>query len=41
MALVEAQDCGTPVIAYGAGGALETVKDTRLARPSTATGIFY
>ena len=41
MALVEAQDFGTPVIAYGAGGALETVKDARLARPSIATGIFY
>ena len=24
---VEAQACGTPVIAYGRGGALETVKD--------------
>ena len=24
---VEAQACGTPVIAYGKGGALETVKD--------------
>lgn len=27
MAPVEAQACGTPVIAYGAGGALETVRD--------------
>jgi glycosyltransferase involved in cell wall biosynthesis len=25
--IVEAQACGTPVIAYGAGGALETVRD--------------
>jgi len=31
---VEAQACGTPVIAYGRGGALETVTDNR-------TGIFF
>ena len=31
---VEAQACGTPVIAYGKGGALETVKDGE-------TGIFF
>jgi glycosyltransferase involved in cell wall biosynthesis len=31
---VEAQACGTPVIAYGAGGALETVVDG-------ATGLFF
>jgi glycosyltransferase involved in cell wall biosynthesis len=31
---VEAQACGTPVIAYGKGGALETVVDNR-------TGIFF
>ena len=30
IALVEAQACGTPVIAYGKGGALETVKDIRV-----------
>jgi len=41
MALVEAQACGTPVIAYGAGGALETVRDVRSAKPNTATGIFF
>lgn len=36
---VEAQACGTPVIAYGAGGALETVRDASAAeRP---TGIFF
>ncbi|OAB59973.1 glycosyl transferase family 1 [Phormidium willei BDU 130791] len=29
IAPVEAQACGTPVIAYGAGGALETVRDIR------------
>lgn len=29
ISLVEAQACGTPVIAYGAGGALETVKDAK------------
>lgn len=40
IALVEAQACGTPVIAYGAGGALETVRD--LAQyPDTPTGIFF
>ena len=31
---VEAQACGTPVIAYGRGGALETVKDRE-------TGVFF
>jgi glycosyltransferase involved in cell wall biosynthesis len=35
---VEAQACGTPVIAYGRGGALETVRDLTHARP---TGIFF
>jgi glycosyltransferase involved in cell wall biosynthesis len=40
IALVEAQACGTPVIAYGAGGALETVRDVR-ACLDTATGIFF
>ena len=32
--LVEAQACGTPVIAYGKGGALETIKEND-------TGIFF
>jgi glycosyltransferase involved in cell wall biosynthesis len=36
---VEAQACGTPVIAYGKGGALETVKD--LNSTKYPTGIFY
>lgn len=36
---VEAQACGTPVIAYGVGGVTETVRDVRqIARP---TGIFF
>jgi len=35
---VEAQACGTPVIAYGKGGALETVKDLS---HSKATGLFF
>lgn len=35
---VEAQACGTPVIAYGKGGALETVKGLDQADP---TGLFY
>ncbi len=40
IALVEAQACGTPVIAYGKGGALETVKDIRV-EPKTGTGLFF
>lgn len=35
---VEAQACGTPVIAYGRGGALETVKGLEHERP---TGVFF
>ncbi|MGB7443660.1 MAG: glycosyltransferase [Coleofasciculaceae cyanobacterium] len=38
--LVEAQACGTPVIAYGAGGALETVRDIR-KHPSDGTGLIF
>jgi glycosyltransferase involved in cell wall biosynthesis len=40
MALVEAQASGTPVIAFGNGGALETVRDLRKYR-DTATGIWF
>jgi glycosyltransferase involved in cell wall biosynthesis len=40
IALVEAQACGTPVIAYGAGGALETVLDIR-NHPEVATGLLF
>ncbi len=40
IALVEAQACGTPVIAYGRGGALETVVDGRQT-PKTATGLWF
>lgn len=40
IALVEAQACGTPVIAYGKGGALETVKDIRID-PQNGTGLFF
>lgn len=40
IALVEAQACGTPVIAYGAGGALETVRDVR-EHGDQGTGIFF
>jgi glycosyltransferase involved in cell wall biosynthesis len=40
IALVEAQACGTLVIAYGAGGALETVRDIRTCM-DTGTGIFF
>lgn len=35
---VEAQACGTPVIAYGKGGALETVKGLEQMQP---TGVFF
>ena len=37
---VEAQACGTPVVAYGAGGALETVIDYR-DNKTKATGTFF
>jgi glycosyltransferase involved in cell wall biosynthesis len=40
IALVEAQACGTPVIAYGKGGALETVKDIRQC-PQDGTGLLF
>jgi len=40
IALVEAQACGTPVIAYGAGGARETVRDIR-QHPDSGTGLFF
>ncbi len=40
IALVEAQACGTPAIAYGGGGALETVRDIRF-HGDTGTGIFF
>ncbi|HOO40827.1 MAG TPA: glycosyltransferase, partial [Syntrophales bacterium] len=35
---VEAQACGTPVIAYGKGGALETVRGPEHENP---TGLFF
>jgi len=38
ISVVEAQACGTPVIAYGKGGALETVCDPADPRP---TGLFF
>ena len=40
IAVVEAQACGTPVIAFGAGGALETVRDIT-QHPDSGTGIFF
>ncbi|HHP7231378.1 MAG TPA: glycosyltransferase [Xenococcaceae cyanobacterium] len=40
IALVEAQACGTPIIAYGRGGALETVQDIR-QNPQTGTGLLF
>ena len=36
---VEAQACGTPVIAYGRGGSLETVRGR--GHPSRRTGLFF
>ncbi|MCE4598487.1 glycosyltransferase family 4 protein, partial [Escherichia coli] len=35
---VEAQSCGTPVIAYGKGGALETIRPIGVEK---ATGVFF
>ncbi len=37
MTVVEAQACGTPVIAYGRGGVLESVSEDGDAR----TGVFF
>jgi glycosyltransferase involved in cell wall biosynthesis len=39
IAVVEAQACGTPVIAYGRGGARETVVDSD--DPDYGTGLFF
>lgn len=38
--LVESQACGTPVIAYGVGGAAETVLDIR-THPDNGTGLLF
>lgn len=38
ISVVEAQACGTPVIAFGRGGALETVQDGTRSAP---TGLFF
>lgn len=38
---VEAQACGTPVIAYGSGGALETVVDLDDPGQRAPTGLFF
>jgi glycosyltransferase involved in cell wall biosynthesis len=40
IAPVEAQACGTPVIAFGAGGTLETVRDMRQFG-ATGTGVLF
>ena len=37
---VEVQACGTPVIAFGKGGALETVVGYQV-NPDKATGVFF
>jgi glycosyltransferase involved in cell wall biosynthesis len=40
--VVEAQACGTPVIAFGKGGALETVHAVNAAKPlEQPTGVFF
>ncbi|AOJ06454.1 glycosyltransferase family 4 protein [Burkholderia mayonis] len=39
ISVVEAQACGTPVIAFGKGGALETVRDA--ASHERPTGVFF
>jgi glycosyltransferase involved in cell wall biosynthesis len=39
ISVVEAQACGTPVIAYGRGGARETVIESH--DPEAATGLFF
>ena len=39
IAPLEAQACGTPVIAYGKGGALETIKG--LPNEKAPTGLFF
>ena len=39
ISVVEAQACGTPVIAYGRGGVLETVIES--ADPRFGTGVFF
>ena len=41
IALVEAQAYGLPVIAYGKGGALETVVDSGLHPRATPTGVLF
>lgn len=38
IAPLEAQACGTPVIAYGKGGALETIRGLSVEKP---TGVFF
>ena len=38
---IEAQSCGTPVIAYGRGGALETVVGHTPGNDATASGVFF
>ncbi len=38
IAPIEAQSCGTPVIAFGKGGALETIRGLDTERP---TGVFF
>jgi glycosyltransferase involved in cell wall biosynthesis len=41
MVPLEAQACGRPVIAYGAGGSLETVRGLGCAADSRVTGVYF
>jgi len=41
IAVVEAQACGTPVIAYGVGGSTETVVDASHSTSTAPTGVFF
>lgn len=38
---LEAQACGTPVIAFGAGGSLETIRGLGCSDKDPATGLFF
>ncbi|MDR3736247.1 MAG: glycosyltransferase [Acidobacteriaceae bacterium] len=38
---LESQACGRPVIAYGKGGSLETVRGHSSSAPGQATGVFF
>ena len=41
MVPLEAQACGRPVVAYGAGGSLETVRTSAAGRFASPTGVYF